>query len=149
MLVPPSKRSSMPYSEITRNPKLGILLLAGLCLIAPAVLSSEPAEAHYQPETIDHQKAHVRAAGNASATYSHLAKIIVLKNDMRAAPGNNDSAYQPVAPRLQSRIRKNSEFAAFVKLVRATSKRKYTAEELQKLYFSFKAWSYHNGTTDQ
>ena len=48
---------------------------------------------------------------------------------------------QEVAPRLQSRIKKNSEFAAFVKLVQATSKKNYSPEELLALYLSYKDWS--------
>jgi TRAP transporter TAXI family solute receptor len=48
---------------------------------------------------------------------------------------------QAVAPRLQSRIKKNSEFAAFVKLVQATSKKQYSPEEILKLYLSYKDWS--------
>lgn len=56
---------------------------------------------------------------------------------------------QTAAPRLQSRIKKNSEFAAFVKLVQATSKKKYSAEELLRLYLSYKDWSQNSGTQSQ
>lgn len=48
---------------------------------------------------------------------------------------------QVAAPKLQSRIEKNSEFAAFVKLVQATSKKKYSPEEILRLYLSYKDWS--------
>lgn len=51
------------------------------------------------------------------------------------------AARQTVAPRLQSRIKKNTEFAAFVKLVQSTSSKKYSPEELLKLYLSYKDWS--------
>lgn len=139
----------MPYSKITRYSKPALLFLAGLWLIAPAVVSAGPAGAQSLQGAIDHRQAYADGTQYTSRANIHLAKIIVLNNDLREAPGGHDGVYQPVAPRLQSRIRKNSEFAAFVKLVRATSKRKYTAEELQKLYLSFKAWSYHNSTTGQ
>ena len=51
------------------------------------------------------------------------------------------AARQTVPPRLQSRIKKNSEFAAFVKLVQSTSNKKYSPEELLRLYLSYKDWS--------
>ena len=139
----------MPHSEITRHLKHGILLVAGLLLFVPATASAAPAGAHGHPEKAVNWNADTRGIDGIPRTYLRLAKVIVLKNELREAPDINDGLHQPVAPRLQSRIKKNSEFAAFVKLVRATSKRKYTAEELRKLYLSFKAWSYHNSTMGQ
>ena len=56
---------------------------------------------------------------------------------------------QDVAPRLRSRIKKNKEFAAFVKLLRATSNKKYTREELLRLYLSYKDWSQNSSAPSQ
>ena len=56
---------------------------------------------------------------------------------------------QDVAPRLQSRIKKNTEFAAFVKLLRATSNKKYTREQLLRLYLSSKDWSQTSNAPSQ
>ncbi len=56
---------------------------------------------------------------------------------------------QTVAPRLQSRIKKNTEFAAFVKLVQSTSSKKYSPEELLKLYLSYKDWSQTSSAQNQ
>ena len=123
--------------------------MAGLWLIGPAVVSAGPAGAQNLQGAIDHRQTYAGSAGYRAAANLHLAKIIVLKNEVREAPGSQDGAYQPVAPRLQSRIRRNTEFAAFVKLVRTNSKRTYTTEELQKLFLSFKAWSYHNSAAGQ
>jgi len=47
---------------------------------------------------------------------------------------------QDVAPRRQSRIKKNSDFAEFEKMVRANSKKNYSPEELLTLYLSYKDW---------
>ena len=47
---------------------------------------------------------------------------------------------QDVAPRLQSRITKNPDFAEFVKLLRAASEKNYSQEELLTLYLSYKDW---------
>jgi len=59
------------------------------------------------------------------------------------------AARQDVSPQLQSRIKKNSEFAAFVKLVQATSKKKYSAEEILRLYLSYKDWSQNSSAQSQ
>ena len=48
---------------------------------------------------------------------------------------------QVVPAGFKSRIKKNTEFAAFVKLVQATSNKKYSPEELLALYLSYKDWS--------
>ncbi|MEO1162019.1 MAG: TAXI family TRAP transporter solute-binding subunit, partial [Pseudomonadota bacterium] len=42
---------------------------------------------------------------------------------------------------LKPEIKKNSEFAAFVKLVQTTTNKKYSPNELLKLYLSYKDWS--------
>lgn len=124
------------------------MLLAGLCLIMPAALSPAPAAAQDQPGNAVHRETGKDVTGGFSGTHLHLAKVIVLKNELRERAGSDDVPQQAVAPRLQSRIKKNSQFAAFVKLVRATSKRHYTAEELRKLYLSFKAWSHQQKMRD-
>ena len=56
---------------------------------------------------------------------------------------------QTVPPRLQLRFKKNSEFDAFVKLVQATSNKKYTPEELLTLYLSYKDWLQNSGAQSQ
>ena len=48
---------------------------------------------------------------------------------------------QVVPAGFNSKTKKNSEFAAFVKLVQSTSSKKYSPEELLKLYLSYKDWS--------
>jgi len=47
---------------------------------------------------------------------------------------------QDIAPRLQSRITKNPDFAEFVKFLRADSNKNYSPEELLTLYLSYKDW---------
>jgi len=156
MLIPPSKRSPMPNPKIITIPKRCFLLLAGLCLIVPTAVSAGSAEARDQPQNITYQ--HVNAgtvttitggADSSSNTRLHLVTVLVVKNDLGEQPGIDDGSSQHVAPRLQSRIKKNPEFAAFVKLVRATSNKKYTPEELQRLYLSFKEWSHKNSAPSQ
>lgn len=156
MLIPPSKRSPMPNSKFIPIPKRCFLLLAALWLVVPTAVSAGPAEAQDQLENLAFQ--HVNAgtvttitgeADSSSNIHLHLAKIFVVKNNLGEEPGIDDGSRQHVAPRLQSRIRKNSEFAAFVKLVRATSNKEYSSEELQKLYLSFKEWSHKNSVPSQ
>ncbi|MEO1160867.1 MAG: hypothetical protein AAFW74_10515, partial [Pseudomonadota bacterium] len=69
--------------------------------------------------------------------------------NMGADPVGDDYALHEVAPRLQSRIRKNPEFAAFAKLLQATSDKKYSPEEIKRLYFDFKNWSLKNNARSQ
>ena len=156
MLILPSKRLPMPNSKITPIPKSCFLLLAGLLFIVPTVVSAAPAPGQDQPGNFRYQKVNAGtvtvSAGDAAGSsdiYLHLAKVLVVKNDLGGQPGIDDGSSQHVAPRLQSRIRKNPEFAAFVKLVRATSNREYSPEELQRLYLSFKEWSHKNSAPDQ
>ena len=146
----------MPNSKFIPIPKRCFLLLAGLWLIVPTAVSAGPAEAQDRPENVAYQ--HVNAgtvttitggADSSSNIYLHLAKVFVIKNDLGEQPGIDDGSSQHVAPRLQSRIRKNPEFAAFVKLVRATSNKEYSPEELQRLYLSFKEWSHKNSAPSQ
>ena len=139
----------MPYPEIKQSCNRRILLLAGFCVFMPAAADAGPVSSQFQPEYIGHQIAPARGGDTVAGSHLHLAKIIVLKNELRARPGSDDMADQAVAPRLQSRIRRNSEFVAFVKMVRATSKRKYTAQELRDLFVSFKKWSHHNRRSNQ
>lgn len=47
---------------------------------------------------------------------------------------------QDVAPRLQSRIKKNPDIAKFVTLLLANSNKNYSPEELSTLYLSYKEW---------
>ncbi|NNJ74654.1 MAG: hypothetical protein HKP56_05790 [Anderseniella sp.] len=119
-------------------------------------MSAGPTGAQDQPENFAYQDVNAGTVttitGNAdrnSNTYLHLAKVFVVKNDLGEEPGIDDGSHQHVAPRLQSRIRKNPEFAAFVKLVRATSNKDYSPEELQRLYLSFKEWSHKNSAPSQ
>ncbi|MEM9473101.1 MAG: hypothetical protein AAGA00_14185 [Pseudomonadota bacterium] len=124
-------------------------MLTGLWLIAPVALNPAVAGAQSQPEAAVHQNTNASGTVGRASPHLRLAKVIVLKNELRERAGSDDLSQQSVAPRLQSRIKKNSQFAAFVKLVRATSKRQYTAEELQKLYLKFKAWSYQRNKQDR
>ena len=48
---------------------------------------------------------------------------------------------QVIPTGLKPKLQKNSEFAAFVKLVQATSNKKYSPDELLRLYLSYKDWS--------
>ncbi|MEO9874312.1 MAG: hypothetical protein ABJM26_19530 [Anderseniella sp.] len=141
----------MPYQQVTETPQLKpcILLLTGLWLIVPTAMGSGPAGAQTQPENTVGQQAHASALDSVSITYQKSASVRRVKTELRALPGISYQSRQDVAPRLQSRIRKNSEFAAFVKLVEATSDRKYSPEELRRLYLSFKEWSQNNGAPSQ
>jgi len=141
----------MPYQQVTETRRLKpcILLLTGLWLIVPTAMGSGPAGAQTQPENAIGQQAHTGALNGDSITYQQLASVRRVKTELRASPDIGYQSRQEVAPRLQSRIRKNSEFAAFVKLVEATSDRKYSPEELRKLYLSFKEWSQNNGAPNQ
>ena len=127
MLIPLLKKSSMPFLKITENPKLSscILLLAGLCIIVPAAPGAGPARAQSQADPI------------------HIGL------NMSVEQAGDGSAQQKVAPRLRSRIRKNPEFAAFAKLLQATSDKKYSTEEIKRLYLDFKNWSQKNNTRSQ
>ena len=146
----------MPNSEITPIKQSCFLLLAGLWFIVPTVVSAASAPAQDQPGNFRYQKVNAgtvtASAGDADSNsniYLHLAKVFVVKNDLGGQPGIDDGSSQHVAPRLQSRIRKNPEFAAFVKLVRATSNKEYSPEELRRLYLSFKEWSHKNSAPNQ
>lgn len=146
----------MPNSKITPLPNHCVLLLAGLLLGVPTAVCAGPAPAQDRSDNADYQNAITRTvtvisadADSNSNPYLHLAKVFVVKNDLGEEPGIDDGSHQQVAPRLQSRIRKNSEFAAFVKLVKATSNKKFSAEELQRLYLSFKEWSHKNSAPSQ
>jgi len=119
-------------------------------------VSAGPASAQDRTDNVNYQNANTRtmtviAAGadSSSNPYLHLAKILVLKNEPGDESGIGDMSRQEVAPRLQSRIRKNPEFAAFVKLVQATSKKQYSPEEIFKLYLSYKEWSQKPGAQSQ
>jgi TRAP transporter TAXI family solute receptor len=48
---------------------------------------------------------------------------------------------QVIPTGLKPKIQKNSEFAAFVKLVQSTTNKKYSPDELLRLYLSYKDWS--------
>ncbi|WP_108881461.1 TAXI family TRAP transporter solute-binding subunit [Anderseniella sp. Alg231-50] len=48
---------------------------------------------------------------------------------------------QVIPTGLKPKIKKNSEFAAFVKLVQTTTNKEYSPNELLKLYLSYKDWS--------
>lgn len=146
MLIPPSKRFSMPNSKTTTIPKHCFLLLAGLWLVVPTAVSAGPAEPQIQPDTIDYRNVNT---DTSSTTGLHLAKVLVLKNEPDEEYGIGDVLRQRVAPRLQSRIKKNPEFAAFVKLVQATSEKQYSPEEMLKLYISYKEWSKKTGAQSQ
>lgn len=130
-------------------PKHGLLLLAGLWLVVPMASSSAPAGAQNQPENAVHQKTDAGGANGISGAYLHLAEVIVLKNELRTTPGSDDEPHQVGAPMLQATTKNNPEFVAFAKLVRATSKRKFTMEEMRQLYLSFKAWSRRRSMPDQ
>ncbi len=51
------------------------------------------------------------------------------------------AARRVIPTALKPKIENNSEFAAFVRLVQATTNKKYSPQELLKLYLSYKDWS--------
>lgn len=147
---PATEKSPMPYLKITENPRLTprILLLAGFCLIVPAMPGNGPAWAQSLSEITVRQKANAGAVtivGDLSVTTGPIR--VGLSKGMEQA--GDDNARQNVAPRLQSRIRKNPEFAAFAKLLQATSKKKYSSKEIKRLYLDFKDWSLKNNHQSQ
>ncbi len=153
MLIPSLKRSPMPNSKITPLPKHCVLLLAGLLLGVPTTVSAAPAPTQDRADSVDasSRTMTVNADGTESSStpYLQLAKILVLKNEPDGESGIGGLSRQQVAPRLQSRIRKNAEFAAFMKLVQATSKRPFSEKEIFKLYLSYKEWSQKTGAQSQ
>lgn len=146
----------MPYPKVIQIPKPCFLLLAGLWLVAPMALGTGPAGAHTQTENVFSQNENASTAAiiaggtdDASSTYRQLARVSKVTNELRGAPTISDGSHGFVAPRLQSRIKINPEFAAFVKLVRSTSDKKYSPAQLRKLYISFKEWSLKNDAQSQ
>lgn len=138
----------MTYFRVTetRAIKPFFLRLTGLCLIALTAPSIGPVHAQGQLETVIRQDAD---DGTMPIITAGVGSVFHVKNETRVSPGIGYQPRQHVAPRLQSRIRKNTEFAAFVKLVKATSDRQFSQQELRKLYLSYKEWSQNKDAPSQ
>ncbi|MEM7636219.1 MAG: hypothetical protein AAF299_16765 [Pseudomonadota bacterium] len=138
----------MTYFRVTGTPAIKplILRLTGLCLIALTADSISPVRAQAPLDNVIRQHAN---GGKMTVITAGLDGVFHVKNELGVSPEIGHRPRQHVAPRLQSRIRKNTEFAAFVKLVKATSDRDFSPQELRKLYLSYKEWSQRQGAPGQ
>ncbi|WP_108879996.1 hypothetical protein [Anderseniella sp. Alg231-50] len=141
----------MLYLKLTEFHKLRpcTLLLAGFLMIVPTALNTGSTGTQSQSEITDRQKSNTDAVTVVASGNGLKVNTIQVGLSMGVDQVGDGNTRYNVAPRLQSRIRKNPEFAAFAKLLQATSNKKYSPEEIKRLYLDFKNWSLKNNTRSQ